>query len=85
MRQSSRIVWLGYASIALSIVWGAGVLPAWYALRLARRMTDDQLSHRPTRRDVRGGKLLATVGMTLSIIVVLAVLWSLISTAIWLP
>lgn len=85
MRQSSRIVWLGYASIALSIVWGAGVLPAWYALRLARRMPEDQLSHRPTRRDVRGGRVLSIAGMTLSIVVILAVLWSLVSTAIWLP
>jgi hypothetical protein len=85
MKPSSRIVWLGYASIALSIVWGIGIIPAWYGLRLARTISADAMTSPITRRDVRGGRYLSYAGLALSTVVLLTVLWSIVSTAIWMP
>jgi hypothetical protein len=85
MRTSAKIVWLGYASIAFSIVWGVpGLACAWYALRLSRTIPIDATTPASVRRDVRGGRLLARVGASLSILVILVVLWSIISTLIWM-
>lgn len=86
MKPHTKVVWLGYASIAFSIVWGIpGVLCAVYARRIAAAipLTDDAPDR--IRRDVRGGLILARIGMVLSIIVIAVVLWSIISTSIWLP
>lgn len=86
MKPHTKVVWLGYASIALSIVWGApGLLCAWYARRTAAAIPiSDALPDR-VRRDIRGGMILARLGMILSTIVLVVTLWSVISTIIWLP
>lgn len=86
MKLHTKVVWLGYASIALSIVWGVpGLLCAWYARRTAAGIPiSDALPDR-VRRDIRGGLILARLGMILSTIVLVVTLWSMISTIIWLP
>jgi len=86
MKPHIKVVWLGYASIALSIVWGVpGLLCAWYARRTAAAIPiADALPDR-VRRDIRGGLILARLGMILSTIVLVVTLWSMISTIIWLP
>lgn len=85
MKTTTKIVWLGYASIAFSIVWGVpGLICAWYALRLADAIPVDATTPSAVRRDVRGGRLLARVGGLLSILVIIVVLWSILSTMIWM-
>ncbi|MBU3741360.1 MAG: hypothetical protein FGM24_03630 [Candidatus Kapabacteria bacterium] len=85
MKSHTKVVWLGYASIAFSIVWGLpGLLCAVYARRVAAAIPLSDAAPDRVRRDVRGGLLLARVGMVLSIIVIAVVLWSIISTLIWL-
>lgn len=79
MKTSTKVVWLGYASIALSFIWGVGIVAAI----MARRMAAAAL---PTTtvatelRDLRGGRLLATVGFWLNVLVLAVIAWSLIST-----
>jgi hypothetical protein len=86
MQVHTKVVWLGYASIALSIVWGVpGLLCAWYARRLARAVPVTMVTPPRVSRDLRGGLLLATIGTVLSGLVVAVVLWSILSTIIWLP
>lgn len=85
MKTTTKIVWLGYASIAFSIVWGVpGLICAWYTLRLADTIPVDATTPSAVRRDVRGGRLLARVGGSLSILVIIVVLWSILSTMIWM-
>ena len=80
MRLHTRLIWLAYLSIVLSMVWGVpGLLLGWYVVRTAR--TFDLLSAPPNvRRDVRGARIIAYVGVTLSAIVVVLVLWSWVTT-----
>jgi hypothetical protein len=62
-----------------------GLLCAWYARRTAAAIPiSDALPDR-VRRDIRGGMILARLGMILSTIVLVVTLWSVISTIIWLP
>ncbi len=86
MKASTKIVWLGYGSVVLSIVWGLpGLACGLYALRLAKATSDTSIPVDPrTRRDVRGGTLLARAGIVLSGIVIAMVLYSWISNAILL-
>ena len=80
MRLHTRIVWLAYLSIVLSMVWGVpGLLLGWYVLRLARGV-DLSTATPKVRRDVRGGRVIAYIGIALSAIVILLVLWSWITT-----
>jgi hypothetical protein len=82
MRTHTKVVWLGYASIVFSIVWGVpGLLCGLAALRLARTV-NASVAPANVRRDVRGGRLLAYVGSALSSIVIAVVLWIIGST--WL-
>lgn len=82
MKTSSRIVWLGYASIVLSLVWGVpGLVAALYALRMGRGI-DVGTAGAVVRRDVRGGMVLARIGLVLSAVVIVMVCWSWISTAL---
>lgn len=84
MRTATKIVWLGYASIFLSIVWGVlGLACGVYALRL-RRSVDPSTVDARTRRDLTGGTLLARVGIVMSSIVIVVVIYSWISTLILL-
>ena len=86
MQNHTKVVWLGYASIAFSIVWGIpGLVCSWYARRLARTVSVSDATPDRVRRDLRGGLLLATIGTVLSSIVLAVVLWSMVSTLIWLP
>jgi len=86
MKASSKVVWLGYGSVVFSIVWGLpGLVCGLYALRLAKQTTASSPTPDPrTRRDVRGGTLLARVGIVLSGIVIAMVLYSWISNAVLL-
>jgi hypothetical protein len=79
MRSSTKVVWLGYASIALAFVWGVGIVPAIMARRIARSSvgtTPREVS------DLRGGRLLATIGLGLNILVIAMVIWIQISTRV---
>lgn len=77
MAPHKRIVWLGYASVLLSIVWGVpSLLCTWYAHRLARGVNVTDQSTREIRRDVRGGLVLANIGATLGAIVLVVAIWS---------
>lgn len=62
------------------MVWGVpGLLLSWYVLKTARGI--DVSSAPPNvRRDVRGARVIAYVGMTMSSIVVVLVLWSWVTT-----
>lgn len=84
MKASTKIVWLGYGAVVFSIVWGLpGLVCGLYALRLAKHTTaTTPLLDPRTRRDVRGGTLLARVGIVLSAIVIAMVIYSWISNAI---
>ncbi|MBU3700318.1 MAG: hypothetical protein FGM33_09995 [Candidatus Kapabacteria bacterium] len=79
MKTSTKVVWLGYASIVLAYVWGIGIVAAI----MARRMASVALPAAQTPaelRDLRGGRLLATVGYWLNVLVLAVIAWSLIST-----
>lgn len=85
MKASTKIVWLGYGSVVLSIVWGLpGLVCGLYALRLAKATPASTSDDPRTRRDVRGGTLLARAGIVLSGIVIAMVVYSWISNAILL-
>jgi len=80
MKIHTRIVWLAYASIVLSAVWGLpGLLSGLYVLRLAKHI-DLSAAAPNVRRDVRGGRMLAYVGIALSSIVIFLIIWSWITT-----
>jgi hypothetical protein len=79
MKTHTKVVWLGYASIALAFVWGTGIVAAI----VARRMASSALptaSSPAELRDLRGGRVLATIGYWLNVIVLAVIAWSLIST-----
>ncbi len=75
-----RMVWLGYAGIVLTIVWGVGIIPALMVISAARKfpIAADTPSHQ--RRDVRGGLLLARIAAVLNSIALAFIAWMLIST-----
>jgi len=80
MKAHTKVVWLGYASIVFSIVWGVpGLALAWYALRLGKNIPIAHASAN-VRRDVRGGIVLARIGFALSTLVVVMIGWILLST-----
>lgn len=70
-------VYLAFASIFFSIVWGIGIVPAVYVLRRTKnlRETDPR-----KRRDLRGARLLARGGLILNMIMIALIVWSMIST-----
>jgi hypothetical protein len=79
MSSSTKVVWLGYASIALAFIWGVGIVPAVMARHIARSSvgtTPREVS------DLRGGRLLATIGLGLNILVIAMVIWIQISTRV---
>lgn len=81
MRTSSKVVWLGYASIALAFIWGVGIVPAVMARRMALRGLP--LATQPREvSDLRGGRLLATIGLGLNILVLAMLVWIVISTRV---
>lgn len=75
-----RMVWLGYAGIVLTIVWGVGIIPALMVVRAARKhpTVADAPSHE--RRDYRGGLLLARIGLVSNGLALAFIMWMLIST-----
>lgn len=75
-----RMVWLGYASIILTIVWGVGIVPAYVVVRAAgvSPLPVDAPSH--VRRDYRGGLLLARIGLVANGLMLAFIVWMLIST-----
>ena len=75
-----RMVWLGYAGIILTIVWGIGILPAALVLRAAAAspLSVDAPSH--VRRDYNGGRLLARIALVSNGIALAFIAWILIST-----
>lgn len=74
------MVWLGYASIILTIVWGVGIVPAVLVVRAAAAppLPADAPSH--VRRDYRGGLMLARVGLVTNGAALAFIVWMLIST-----
>lgn len=80
MKPHTRVVWLAYASVVLAIVWGIGIVPALYAIKIARThpLGDGVDPH--IQRDLRGGLLIARAGLVLNIVVLAVIVWSLITT-----
>lgn len=75
------MVWLGYASIVLSIVWGVpGLVCGMQVLRMARLQPTGDSIDPGERRELKGAVLLARIGIVLSGIVILLIVWSWIST-----
>lgn len=82
MKLHTRVVWLGYASIVLALVWGVGLLPALWAMSMAKRMNVSLGTDPRIRRDLRGGLLLARAGLILNAIVLAVIAWSLVTTLV---
>lgn len=81
MRCSTKVVWLGYASIAFAFIWGVGIVPAIVARRMATEALP--LTTQPRElSDLRGGRLLATIGLGLNILVIAMLIWIQISTRV---
>ncbi|MCX6141555.1 MAG: hypothetical protein NTX15_12170 [Candidatus Kapabacteria bacterium] len=80
MKRHTRVVWLGYASVVLAIVWGIGIVPALYAIRTAKAHPLGAGADPRIQRDLRGGLLIARAGLVLNIVVLAVIVWSLIST-----
>ncbi len=80
MKPHTRVVWLAYASIALAIVWGVGIIPALYAIKTAKAHPVGAGIEPHIRRDLRGGKLLAQAGLLLNGLVLAVIAWSLVTT-----
>jgi len=81
MRSSTKVVWLGYASIAMAFIWGVGIVPAIVARRMATEALP--LATQPRElSDLRGGRLLATIGLGLNILVIAMLIWIQISTRV---
>ncbi len=80
MKSHTKVVWLGYASIVLSPVWGVGIVAAVSALRIARANPLGVATDRRIQRDLRGGLLLARAGLVLNIIVLAMICWMFLST-----
>ncbi|MBM4179130.1 MAG: hypothetical protein FJ211_07340 [Ignavibacteria bacterium] len=80
MKQHTKVVWLGYASVFLSIVWGVGIIAAIWARHLDRHLefAGEQSVH--AMRDLKGGRFLYRLGFVLNLIVLLMILWIFIST-----
>lgn len=74
------MVWLGYAGIVLTIVWGIGILPAALVARAAAAspLPADAPSH--VRRDYNGGLLLARIALVSNGIALAFIAWMLVST-----
>jgi hypothetical protein len=83
MRKATTIYILGFASIFLAPVWGAGLLAGWYALKMSKaEQQSDRWNDERVRRDVRGGRVLSYIGCGLSAIVLAVALYSIIVTSI---
>jgi hypothetical protein len=83
MRKATTVYVLGFASIFLAPVWGAGLVAGWYALRIAAaEQHSDRWNDERVRRDVRGGRVLSWIGCGLSALVLAVALYSVIVTAI---
>ncbi|MBC8125436.1 MAG: hypothetical protein H7X70_06845 [Candidatus Kapabacteria bacterium] len=82
MKPHTRVVWLGYASIVLSIVWGVGLVPAIYAMKIAKANPVGVGTSPEIRRDLRGGMLLARAGLVLNCVVLAVIVWILITTLV---
>ena len=80
MKPHTRVVWLGYASIVLSIVWGVGIVPALYAIKIAKAQHVGVGTSPEIKRDLRGGMLLARAGLVLNATILAVIVWSLITT-----
>ncbi len=81
MRSSTKVVWLGYASIALAFIWGIGIVPAIMARRMSAETMPSAIAAREIS-DLRGGRLLATIGLGLNIVVIAMLIWIQISTRV---
>lgn len=80
MKQHTKVVWLGYASVFLSIVWGVGIIAAIWARHLDRHLQFAGAQSVNVKRDLKGGRLLYRLGFVLNLIVLLMTLWIFIST-----
>jgi hypothetical protein len=79
MKTSTKVVWMGYASIAFAFIWGSGIVAAI----IARRMAGTCVPTTPREvGDLRGGELLSTIGLWLNAVVLAVIFWSMISTHI---
>jgi hypothetical protein len=80
MKQHTKVVWLGYASVFLSIVWGVGIVAAIWARHIDRHLQFAGPLSVPAQRDLKGGRFLYRLGFVLNIIVLVMIVWIIIST-----
>jgi|GEM_PF-498380 len=78
----TRVVWLGYASIILALVWGVGIIAAIWAIRIAKGADVGMGTDQRIQRDLRGGLLLARAGLVLNAIVLVVIAWSIVTTLV---
>lgn len=80
MKQHTKVVWLGYASVFFSIVWGIGLVAAIVARRIDRQLQGVGTLSAVVQRDLRGGRFLYRLGFVLNYIVIATIIWIFIST-----
>lgn len=80
MKQHTKVVWLGYASVFLSLVWGVGIVAAIWARHIDRHLQFAGELSVPVKRDLKGGRFLYRLGFVLNIIVHVMIVWMFIST-----
>ena len=80
MKQQAKVVWLGYASVFLSIVWGVGIVAAIWARHLDRHLQFAGGQTPREQRDVKGGRFLYRLGFVLNLTVLFMTVWMFVST-----
>lgn len=80
MKQHTKVVWLGYASVFLSIVWGVGIIAAIWARHIDHHLQFAGEQTVAAMRDIKGGRFLYRLGFVLNSIVLFMILWIFIST-----
>lgn len=70
-------VYLAFASVFFTIVWGVGLLIAVYVLRKTKNISETDLKK---NRDLRGTRFLAYGGLVLNTFMIIMIVWNLIST-----
>ncbi|NQW29143.1 MAG: hypothetical protein HQ472_01350 [Ignavibacteria bacterium] len=77
------LVWIAYSSLFLSLVWGVpGLLAALFVLKRIPKDLGGTEPNQKEKRDLRGAYFIARLGLVLSSLYCVVILWKLISTHI---
>ncbi len=82
MQVSPRaLVWLAYLSLVLAFVWGVpGLVTALFVLKRSGVDTGITESNSKQKRDLRGATFIARIGLGLSSLWCLMIVWKFVST-----